>query len=1139
MDSLFGVPLTSIMIGLLILLAVSVGSLGFVAFTQPLLVRMGLRNIRRRRAQTTLIVIGLMLSTLIISAAFATGDTVGFSITNEVYNQLQETDLVLSFDPDKAEVGAPQHLTDADVEAFRAAFEDHADIDGITSAVEFDAPVISQRQRLSEPTAQLVGVDETTFDDFGGLRLISGETVSASALANGDVFLTRDLAESIDGGAGDVVTVFFDNEPHEFEVAGVIEDVLSDIQIFSPFPTGGAIVTSLETARTVAGRPDEVDFIGVSVNGGVRDTLELTERVEEAVDDYLASDAAIPAEIQLTKTQLVNIAELIGSVFVSFFVLFGLFSIAAGVLLIFLIFIMLAAERRSEMGMARAIGMTRLHLTEAFLAEGMAYNLGSAAVGGLLGIGVAFILIQVLKQIFGNDAGFAIAFHVNFQGLVVAYSLGVVLTFVTVVFSSWRASNLNIVRAIRDLPEPNLLRGSSADLRGLWRSTVGVLWFLMWLLMASLWVAAAVALLAVGVTTAYGLGILAGLLLVAWFVFGARASGRPFASTRGWRRALYLLWWLAFTPVALMAPVTWFLLRTRSWAGRHRNAGGWAVWMVILGVVLTYLGGWQWGQLFSYTAGHTLAILGIAMLAVYFGTAARPAFTIAGLALVWFWLLPQPFSFFGQQGWNDPLGGLIRTLGLPKPMDVEGNIEMFFLSGISITASATLVVVFNAPWFLGGVNRLGGVLGGTMPAVRTAISYPLAERFRTGMTLSMFGLVVFSLVVMATLNSNFTQLFLGEDARAGFDVVVETSDSNPVEDLVGDLEAVGSEAPANIEGVARISATFLEARQDDVTRSDPDENGFGEVLVQGADSAFFDLARMPLQLRAAGYETDEAVLEAVRSDPTLAIIDGNLLTIPGQINLGDQDSFRLEASEAELRDIEWEPIPLTLRDPETGVERELHIIGVVEPQVSAVLLQLFAIITSEEALLPNFEVDGRTFFVNTVDGTEEAAIEVARDIESSLLERGAQAESIPKLIGDAAGQSTAFQLLFEGFMGLGLIVGIAALGVIAFRTVVERRQQIGMLRAIGYTRRLIALSFFLESSFIAVVGTGMGFLLGLALSYNLLTSPDFTGGTEVDFSVPWIRLLVIGGIAYVASALMTLLPARAASRVPVAAALRY
>jgi putative ABC transport system permease protein len=49
---------------------------------------------------------------------------------------------------------------------------------------------------------------------------------------------------------------------------------------------------------------------------------------------------------------------------------FGLFSVMVGVLLIFLIFVMLAAERRPEMGISRAVGTKRRHLIQAFLAEG-------------------------------------------------------------------------------------------------------------------------------------------------------------------------------------------------------------------------------------------------------------------------------------------------------------------------------------------------------------------------------------------------------------------------------------------------------------------------------------------------------------------------------------------------------------------------------------------------------------------------------------------------------------------------------------------------------------------------------------------------------------------------------------------------
>ena len=44
---------------------------------------------------------------------------------------------------------------------------------------------------------------------------------------------------------------------------------------------------------------------------------------------------------------------------------------------------------------------------------------------------------------------------------------------------------------------------------------------------------------------------------------------------------------------------------------------------------------------------------------------------------------------------------------------------------------------------------------------------------------------------------------------------------------------------------------------------------------------------------------------------------------------------------------------------------------------------------------------------------------------------------------------------------------------------------------------------------------------------------------EIDFQIPWLRLALIAGVAYGASALMTLIPARSASRVPVAEALRY
>jgi FtsX-like permease family len=79
-------------------------------------------------------------------------------------------------------------------------------------------------------------------------------------------------------------------------------------------------------------------------------------------------------------------------------------------------------------------------------------------------------------------------------------------------------------------------------------------------------------------------------------------------------------------------------------------------------------------------------------------------------------------------------------------------------------------------------------------------------------------------------------------------------------------------------------------------------------------------------------------------------------------------------------------------------------------------------------------------------------------------------------------------------MGLGLIVGIAALGVISARAVVERRQQIGILRALGFRRRMIQLSFLIESSFIAVTAIFVGTGLGLIISNNVVNDVASQGG---------------------------------------------
>jgi hypothetical protein len=61
------------------------------------------------------------------------------------------------------------------------------------------------------------------------------------------------------------------------------------------------------------------------------------------------------------------------------------------------------------------------------------------------------------------------------------------------------------------------------------------------------------------------------------------------------------------------------------------------------------------------------------------------------------------------------------------------------------------------------------------PALKMGVAYPRANRFRTGMTIAMFSLIVFSLTVFSAINSNFSAMLTGDDGDGGYQVVATTN----------------------------------------------------------------------------------------------------------------------------------------------------------------------------------------------------------------------------------------------------------------------------------------------------------------------------------------------------------------------------
>jgi putative ABC transport system permease protein len=451
--------------------------------------------------------------------------------------------------------------------------------------------------------------------------------------------------------------------------------------------------------------------------------------------------------------------------------------------------------------------------------------------------------------------------------------------------------------------------------------------------------------------------------------------------------------------------------------------------------------------------------------------------------------------------------------------------ELFFTSGIFMVIGAAVLITQNTDLLLKGLSAFGSLFPKKLPAARTAVAYPGAAISRTGMTIAMFSLIIFSLVMMATMNQTWSEMALGDESNGGWHVVTELRGANQI-DVKDELAARG----VSTEDFAAFGATTNPSEADSSLRlPDAAADGWKDYLVWGMDEAFIEHTSFAFEQRATGYATDDAIIEALRTTPNLAVVDAQALEQDGFG--GGDDAFVINGLTAD--DTVFEPRAVELLDRRTGEAHSVTVIGVIDQKIGS-LSGLYTNQATVDAIYGNTASTSWFFALND----DEQAEVVAEEIEAALLTYGAQGYSIRDQLREAQKEQTGFLYIIEGFMGLGLFVGVAAIGVIAFRSVVERRQQIGVLRALGWRKELVSLSFMIETAFVVGIGILTGTLLGLQLSSKLVSSGEL-GSDNVPFVIPWPTLLVMIGATFIVSLLMTWVPSRQAARIAPAEALRY
>src|SRR5918999_4888442 len=99
MDTFFGVPTGRNALGALGAVVLVLGVLAVRAWRWPVFLRLGVRQLPRRPAQTALIVCGLMLSTALVTASLTTGDTITHAIRSAAVGELGRLDQVVTYTP--------------------------------------------------------------------------------------------------------------------------------------------------------------------------------------------------------------------------------------------------------------------------------------------------------------------------------------------------------------------------------------------------------------------------------------------------------------------------------------------------------------------------------------------------------------------------------------------------------------------------------------------------------------------------------------------------------------------------------------------------------------------------------------------------------------------------------------------------------------------------------------------------------------------------------------------------------------------------------------------------------------------------------------------------------------------------------
>ncbi|HEX2021651.1 MAG TPA: FtsX-like permease family protein, partial [Candidatus Thermoplasmatota archaeon] len=237
-------------------------------------------------------------------------------------------------------------------------------------------------------------------------------------------------------------------------------------------PTGDAValtarvaaIAAAEGRAAITGRPTALVPLAdlQAATGATGQATHAYYRVEgdpraaaESLKEQLPEAQRQTVEVRAEKAIRIEEALETGAEITGFLLVMGGFTVLAAVLLAFTLFSALVEERRAELGIMRALGMTRGEVAVGMTIEGALYAFAAAVVGLALGVLILMGLLAGIDAVASAraDLPFHFAMHVSPATLGIALAVGTLLPLATIGLASLRFARLDPARAIRGIPD--------------------------------------------------------------------------------------------------------------------------------------------------------------------------------------------------------------------------------------------------------------------------------------------------------------------------------------------------------------------------------------------------------------------------------------------------------------------------------------------------------------------------------------------------------------------------------------------------------------------------------------------------------------------------------------------------------------